>query len=414
MARSGPAIYLEADSGPYVTPILAYAGGAEKRLPRVTPAEHLLAALEIDYGAYRREIKRLRDEHPLFEERIDIPEGDYEDFISRALPLAEMLRETDPIAYFVAVARLDAALRVADEGSAAFLLYSGMRMIRILEEPIRAQVRLRNILEVAFDGMERASQRERREKLRTSYPRIVGRHFLMRWMEDADGSAVFDRERAEYMVGSLFELRLLELELYFRQEKQRIARCEYCWEYFIPKTTKATLYCDREWNGKSCKQLGPNLKRREAPERDATLQIFERLRRRLRARAERYDDLPPEKQQKQTRFGLLDYRDWSADASEARMAYLAKEITTEEFLRRVDIFGYLDSYEAGTSAEEVLSRWQQEVQHDIDFDFEARDFPGMVLDLRDPAEEPRWQYPTREDWRKFLQQGHESLRDKYD
>lgn len=37
-------------------------------------------------------------------------------------------------------------------------------------------------------------------------------------------------------VDTVYHLRLVELMMYFRQEKQRIARCDYCWNYFIPKT----------------------------------------------------------------------------------------------------------------------------------------------------------------------------------
>ena len=75
----------------------------------------------------------------------------------------------------------------------------------MLEEPIRTQVCLRNILEMTFDGMERA--------------------------------------------------------LYFQQDKQRIARCDYCWGWFIPKTKKATRYCDRVTDGFLCKQRGARFKR---------------------------------------------------------------------------------------------------------------------------------------------------------
>ena len=125
------------------------------------------------------------------------------------------------------------------------MLYAGQRQVFALEEPIRTQVRLRNIFDVVFDEMERAAQRERYEKLRGICPAVVRRHFLMRWMDEELGAPVSSR-RMEYTVSSLYELRLLELMLYFRQEKRRIARYEYCWGYFVPKTSHATSYCDRE------------------------------------------------------------------------------------------------------------------------------------------------------------------------
>ena len=45
--------------------------GQEERSPLIDPAE-------LDYAVYRREIQRPYDEHPLFEERLDIPESDLE------------------------------------------------------------------------------------------------------------------------------------------------------------------------------------------------------------------------------------------------------------------------------------------------------------------------------------------------
>ena len=86
-----------------------------------------------------------------------------------------------------------------------FLLNAAEELLHVLEEPIRTQVCLRNILEMTFDGMERA--------------------------------------------------------LYFQQDKQRIARCDYCWGWFIPKTKKATRYCDRVTDGFLCKQRGARFKR---------------------------------------------------------------------------------------------------------------------------------------------------------
>ena len=62
----------------------------------------------------------------------------------------------------------------------------------------RAQVRLRNIFDVAFDEMERATQRERYERLRQIYPAAVNRHFLMRWMNKEQGAPVSGRRMERY------------------------------------------------------------------------------------------------------------------------------------------------------------------------------------------------------------------------
>lgn len=234
--------------------VLRYGDGTEKQLPVTTPAKELISAAEIDYRPYRREIKRLRDEHPMFAPRLDIPVADFEDFVAEVLLLPSMLQKADPVSFFVLGELLDQAMQREDNGSALFLLDAAQELLHVLEEPIRTQVYLRNILEMAFDGMERASQRERFEKLCQVYPQVGKLCDPISLPESEVGNRAF-------AVHSLFGLRLLELALYFQQDKQRIARCDYCWGWFIPKTKKATRYCDRVTDGFHCKQRGARFKR---------------------------------------------------------------------------------------------------------------------------------------------------------
>ena len=53
-----------------------------------------------------------------------------------------------------------------------FLLNAAEELLYVLEDPIRTQVCLRNILEMTLDGMERATQKERFKKLCQIYPQI--------------------------------------------------------------------------------------------------------------------------------------------------------------------------------------------------------------------------------------------------
>ena len=70
-------------------------------MPAMTPAEALIAFSELDYTDYRKVVRWLRDEHPLFEERIDIPVSDLEDFVAEAILLTPDLHEIDPVSGFV-------------------------------------------------------------------------------------------------------------------------------------------------------------------------------------------------------------------------------------------------------------------------------------------------------------------------
>ena len=71
------------------------------QMPELTPAETLIAFSELDYAGYRKVVRWLRNEHPLFEERIDIPVSDLEDFAAEAILLTPDLCEIDPVSGFV-------------------------------------------------------------------------------------------------------------------------------------------------------------------------------------------------------------------------------------------------------------------------------------------------------------------------
>ena len=403
-------ICLETDGSGGIEVVLPDEGGGEVRLPRTTPEWELILAVETDYSAYCKELRRLRESHPLFEELSDIRETCLQDLTTQAWALAETLREIDPVACFTVAAGLDAARRIRDDGSASLLLRSGQRQLLALEEPVRAQVRLRNIFAVTFDGMERATQRERYEKLRSVYPDAVGRHYRMRWTEEADGAPLSDT-CSEYVVSSLHELRLLELALYFRQEKRRIARCEYCWSYFVPKTSHATAYCDRAFGGKTCKQLGPNLKRFVGPEQDEALHVCEQLRRRMAARLERYEGALADEQARLFKMDTFQYRDWSELARDARAAYLRRELTTEEFLRHIDVYHELESYDVAAPDAQGKSVFQERIERDVDFDPATAYQTMQVLELGEP--EPAWRTETAEEQARRERRGHEGLREKF-
>ena len=172
MAGGIPPLLLKAEEKNRWSVVLHHADGKATILPSATPAEHLIAASEIDYSPYRREIQNLREHHPLFEERFEVSQEDFEDFVAEALLLPSMLRDIDPVGYFVLEQLLDQSLRQQDDGSALFFLRAAAQLLQILEEPVRAQVYLRNILEIACDGMERATQQERYQKLIGTYPEL--------------------------------------------------------------------------------------------------------------------------------------------------------------------------------------------------------------------------------------------------
>lgn len=403
-----PSLWIETGDDGKICVGMAGADSREICLPPITPAEDLTAAAEIDYTAYRREIQRLYDEHPLFEERLNVFRSDLESLVAEALMLSSMLQDIDPLSFFELGSLLDQALRMRDDGSATFLLRAGQRLLRILEIPIRTQIRLRNIMEITFDGLERATQQERFQKLHSVYPNIA---------EFCDPTRLNGYEGVPLLISadSVYQLRLIELLLYFRQDKKRIARCDYCWNYFIPKTKAETLYCDRIFDGQSCKTRGANLKRKRGPDQDGALKLFKQLRDRMYARMLRYEDAPENQRGRLIPMTTVQYGEWEENARRARREYMAGKIRAEEFLHRIDTTHELSSYD--TSKRELPTEesvWQKRVAADLDFDSE-REYPPsfMELDIKEPSDNPQWKFFAAEDLIRKDREGHQGLREQY-
>ena len=113
----GSELYLmEVEDGRYS--ILLCDDRSITQMPAMTPAETLIAFSELDYTDYRKAVRWLRDEHPLFEERIDIPVSDLEDFVAEAILLTPDLHEIDPVSGFVVTDILLRTLQAEDDGTA--------------------------------------------------------------------------------------------------------------------------------------------------------------------------------------------------------------------------------------------------------------------------------------------------------
>lgn len=377
------------------------------QMPAMNPAEALTAFSELDYTDYRKVVRWLRDEHPLFEERIDVPVSDYEDFVGEAILLTPDLHEIDPVSGFVVTDILHRTLQRKDDGTAMFLLTSGQQILKVMEEPIRVQNYLRNIMEVTFDGTAGLTPTEQYERLRATYTDIA---------RVCDPAKLPQREEPlSIRLHSLMELWVLVLALYFEQDSQRICRCDYCWGYFIPKTKKVTRYCDRVTDGQSCKQQGANLARLEKTSEDEALLIYKKLRDRMYSRLLRWQDAAPSDRSNLIPMDYEQYDQWSENARLAREEYVQELLTAEEFLRKIDTTHELTSYEAGKiDLSDEPSLWQRLVARNFRFDPE-RYFPEKMAYLNwtldDP--DPQWQILTADDQRRAAQKGHQSLKEKY-
>lgn len=132
---------------------------------------------------------------------------------------------------------------------------------------------------------------------------------------------------AEYQFRSEEQYFIFLLQ-HFVLSKPNVAVCQFCGRFFIPKTRKKTLYCDRiVRNARSCKRVAPHLKRKEKIAASRVLSEFKRVKEMMEKRYERTgDDKTP---------SIIDityeqYFEWLLLATDARGRYLAGELTEDE------------------------------------------------------------------------------------
>lgn len=249
-------LYVQTENETTINILMVTPDGKEKELANIIPAQDLLRVVEIDYSIYRKRVMQLQN-LPLFQEKLDIAMSEYEELVNTARRIPRLIEQIDPVGAFVVRRRIEMILQSPDDGSASYLLYSGQWIIQALMEPVLTQLRLRNIFEVAFANTERKTQAERYSILRETYPQLLGYYFKVRRLPAENVDMPFGN-KVEYSINTLLELRMLELEMYFRQSN-RIARCAHCWGYFMQKRKR-----------KPCTVTGSGMARRPANSLDRT------------------------------------------------------------------------------------------------------------------------------------------------
>ena len=86
----------------------------------------------------------------------------------------------DTISAFYAAEHLQDAMAMQDNGSPIFPSEKGAAVLRALDEPCRAQLRIRNLLEIGFADYERAAQWKRYGALEEAYPALMHQCFPCR------------------------------------------------------------------------------------------------------------------------------------------------------------------------------------------------------------------------------------------
>lgn len=139
------------------------------------------------------------------------------------------------------------------------------------------------------------------------------------------------------IAGNIFDMYFFELLEIFKHGIT-LSKCWFCGKFFIPKTKKTTLFCDRiVRDNRTCKQVGSKLKSNAEKENDKFLKEYDMLYNRYYTRAERYSYADLTNGRDKIEYSFDDFFAWSQMASYERKQYLAGEISGEELINRIRI-----------------------------------------------------------------------------
>ena len=127
------------------------------------------------------------------------------------------------------------------------------------------------------------------------------------------------------------------------------------------------------------------------------------------ARRDRYANAAPDGRGNLIYMDLHEYDAWDQIAQEARKEYLNGTVSAEGFLRRIDLYHDLESYDVDAPKAPGKSAWRRQVERDIRFDPYQEYTSLMTLDLR--AENPHWEVAPSEVQIRTAQCDVRSLRD---
>lgn len=139
----------------------------------------------------------------------------------------------------------------------------------------------------------------------------------------------------EYTFRSLVEYYTFLL-IHFISSQPHVALCECCGRYFVPKTAKKTIYCDRIIKDeKPCKTWGPILKHKLQAQNKKAVEEFDRAKQKMYKRYERATD--PNKKASEKDLNYQEYYEWLDKATKARGDYLAGKLSAEDALKTIKV-----------------------------------------------------------------------------
>ncbi len=314
-------LYVEINKDGTLKRNLTVKSGETIKLKNTTVNDEIIAFSELNFKYYAELLEHT--ENMCEDSYVEITDGDfgeagidvdaYAEILQTVNELIAVLEESNPLHGTLLRTLLEDQLP-PDDGSAMYLINSEAKITDCLSSVMRMQFLINDIL---YD-------------LRSGTPLdMENKYSIFKSAAFTQIQTLGEKVTVQYRFRSPIDYYIF-LMMRFIENHPSVTLCQCCGKYFIPKTKRTTLYCDRIIrNNKTCKQIAPALKHKRDAARDSVIETFDRTKRKMYKRFERTNDFS---NATANSLSLTQYYDWLDKAEQARNEYLAGKISAEEAL----------------------------------------------------------------------------------
>lgn len=319
-------LYVEINKDGTLKRNLTVKNGETIKLKNTTVNDEIIAFSELNFKYYAELLEHI--ENMCEDSYVEVTDGDfgeagidvdaYAEILKTVNELIAVLEESNPLHGTLMRTLLEDQIP-PDDGSAMYLINSEAKITDCLSSVMKLQFLINDILYDLRCG---------------TLLDMEQKYSIFKTAEFTQIQTFDKRITAQYRFRSLIDYYIF-LMMRFIENQPSVNLCLCCGKYFIPKTKRTTLYCDRVIrDNKTCKQIAPALKHKRDAARDSVIETFDRTKRKMYKRFERTNDFSNATANSLT---LTQYYDWLSKAEQARKAYLAGKTSSEEALEIITV-----------------------------------------------------------------------------
>lgn len=319
-------LYVEVNEDGTIKRNLTVKNGETIKLEHTTVNDEIIAFSELNFKYYAELLEHI--ENMCEESYVEVTEGDYgeagidvdayAEILKTVHKLIEALEESNPLHGTLLRTLLEDQLP-PDDGSAMYLINSEAKITDCLSSVMQLQFLINDILYDLRNGSPLDTE---------------NKYSIFKTAEFTQIQTLGEKTTVQYRFRSLIDYYIF-LMMRFIENQPSVTLCQCCGKYFIPKTKRTTLYCDRIIrDNNTCKQIAPALKHKRDAAQDTVIETFDRTKKKMYKRFERTNDSPKATANSLT---LTQYYDWLGNAQLARDEYLANRISAEEALEIITV-----------------------------------------------------------------------------